>query len=190
MFTLPTRILAYVLCGVILLLGGSLLKEWYFPNYEAIIAGQAREPIVLTEVKVIREAKKVIQTRPVALPVLTDKQQRSTADKFSLDMSVVSLLTQVEVPKAPDGGEAAVTITPEGSVGVTFKPNRRSFWELGGDWEIGGGLVAHGLEQGVRLHGAKDLLRAGRINLKIEADIDLVGSEINSEVALLGVYRW
>lgn len=193
MFPLPSRILTYILAGVLLLFAGGAVKDWYFPGVDepsAIATSLTRKPYQRTlETKEIREAPTRVVERPVLAPDLTDRQEEKLEKRFGLDLNTDDLLTRVEIPRAPDGGEAAVTLDAGGQVDVTFRPNRPSFFDLGGSFEVGAGVVLNSRGQGYRLHAEKDLLRMGRTYLNIEGNLDLVGGETDASGALLLVYR-
>lgn len=192
LFPMQSRILIYILTGVLVLFAAGAVKDWYFPGSAAgDVAGLLTRPQsqLTLQTKVVRDAPTRVVERPVLAPDLTERQEKKLAERFSLDLNTNDLLTSVEIPRAPDGGEAAVTLDSDGQVDVTFRPNRPKFFDLGGSLEVGGGVVLNSRGQGFRLHAEKDLLRAGRMYLNLEGNLDLVGGETDASGALLLVYR-
>lgn len=102
-----------------------------------------------------------------------------------------SLLTEVDTGKLKYGGTALVSLDAHGETRVTIAPKRAPFFELGGDWEVGGGILYDSAAgQGFTIHAGKDLLRTGHVTTKIVADLDLVQGQPRGRAAVLGIVKF
>jgi hypothetical protein len=190
LFPLPTRILTYILLGLALLVGAGAVKDWYFPGPSEVGAGLTRTHYQRTiETPEVRRAPKKTVQRDVVIPELPPRQAEKVAERFGLDLDTDALLTKVAIPESPDGGEAAVTLGPSGQVEVTYKPNRPSFFDVGGPLEVGAGVTVNSHGQGIRLFGAKELARVGFVRLRLEGNLDVVSGQTDASASLLAVYR-
>lgn len=190
MFPLPARLLTYALLIVTVVLGAGALKDWYLPSTDGpALTTRARQRIVLTPTKEAREAAKATVTTKVVTLKPKPKDLARIEKRYSLDLNTDKLLTEAVVPKSPDGGEVAVTLTPSGETKISYVPSRPKLFEFGGPLEFGGGALLTSGGQGFRLLAAKDLLRVGFIHLRVEGDLDIVNGNTRGAVALLGVYR-
>ncbi len=183
----------YLLLGLTLFFAAGAVKDWYFPDdpYGYGSTALTRQPSQRTlETKVVAKAPHKTLATTVSVPELTPRQTKKIEERYGLNLNIDRLLTEVSIPKLPDGGEAAVTLSPDGQTTVTVQPHRPNFLDIGGGFEVGAGmLVDSRLGEGFRLHAAKDLARVGRINIKLEGDLDVLSGETNGRAALLAVYR-
>ncbi len=185
--------------GLVLFVGGGILATHYFPQVKWIAApaqGFSKpEPATAEPTKLAdKMPTEIHECRPTVVYKPSPKQEAKLEEKFHVELSAPSspaVLANVEIPKAPQGGEVLVTSTPEGQTVVAFAPDRPSFFELGGPFEVGGGVLWDSRDgQGVRLHAGKDLARIWKINVKATADLDLIGGRTETRAALLGVVRF
>lgn len=193
----PTRYLAYALTALFVLAFGGELVRWYGGGDAAPGRTAAtRRPQRLAPTKAAE--KMAIAEKPAAVVVKapTRKQAEKLEQRFTLGLEAAGagdaqLVNVWHIPKAPAGGEVAVTVSPTGQASATFVEEPLPFFAWGGDWEAGAGAVVDvGGGYGVRLHAGKDLLRAGRMVLKVEADLDAVRGETQGRAAVLGVIRF
>lgn len=195
---LPARPLLYAAGGLALLVGGGIVGAHYFPQVKWVAAPPASFekplPVIVERTKFIDRVKTETITKEVVVYRPNPKQEARLEEKFHVELSAASspvVLASVEIPKAPQGGEVLVTSTPEGQTVATFAPDRPSFFELGGPFEVGGGILWDSREgQGFRLHAGKDLARIWKINVKATADLDLIGGRTETRAALIGVVRF
>jgi hypothetical protein len=177
--------IVYAIAGLALLFLGGMIRDWYRPPPP----GPKPVPTVAKETSDIAKAEKQTVERRIQIPTLPPKTQARIERDFSLDLDATSLLTKVETPPAPHGGEAVVTLSPEGATTVTFLPKPEPFFDLGGDWEIAAGPLYKNGELGARVRISRDLARLGKLRFRGEVGVD-VGRETDVNAALLGVVRF
>jgi len=198
-WSLPARPLLYAAGGLLALVGAGIIGSHYFPEVRWIAAPppslEKPEPVTAEPTKLAEKmAPELQECRPTVVYRPTPKQEVKLEEKFHVELSAPSspaVLANVEIPKAPEGGEVLVTSTPEGQTVVTFASDRPSFFQLGGPFEVGGGVLWDSREgQGFRLHAGKDLGRIWKITVKASADLDLIGGRTETRAALMGVVRF
>lgn len=184
----PVKVALGCLGALLLLFVAGLVRDYYRKPEPT---GVRPPPVVAKPMKTVASAPKRVVERKLVVPELPPKAVERVEQRFSLDLSAEELLTHVEIPKAPYGGEAAVTLPATGEPQVTFVANPRPFFDLGGEWAIAGGPVLHhDGELAVRLRVAKDLARVGPVFIRVEGAV--TGARHNSEldVAVLGEARF
>lgn len=122
---------------------------------------------------------------PVEVPVIVEvpaKVEKRLEEDFQIKLPELreegrELIDIQEVPKAPHGGEMALTIhTKTGKVESIFRPKPAPFFELGGLREAG--VDYDPLSAAVRGYYRQDLVRIGPgvVNAKVFASAPLRGS--------------
>jgi hypothetical protein len=115
-----------------------------------------------------------VKTEKVTVPVevireLPAKEAAHLEKDFGLKLDLLhaenkELAKVLDVPKAPNGGEMALTVnTATGAIDGVFSATRAPFFHLGGMREIGVGYDV--IQRGIALHYSQDLARVGPVVL-------------------------
>jgi len=126
-------------------------------------------PVVTEQVKWLRGKTKVerVEVPVEVIRTVTPKVADRLREDFKLDLNTLrsekkELVDVREVPKAPYGGEMALTVhTETGKVDTIFRPKPQPFLELGGLREAGVGYDP--LNAAVRVYGRMDVGRVGPV---------------------------
>lgn len=116
-------------------------------------------PVVAPVTERVAEAPAVRVEAPLAVPQLAPKVVRRIVKDYGKPVATVDeagtvvddtghaipggieaadlLLSEVALPRMPDGGGAIVTRTPGGAIEVTVRPQPRRFFDLRSEWAIG-----------------------------------------------------
>lgn len=107
--------------------------------------------------------------------------------RFSLDLDLEHLLGVWPIPKAPHGGEVAVTLPAGGGQAeVVFRRSKPPLFSLGGERFVGAGLVQTGSGSGLGAAGYADLFRVrDRWALRLVGGTAAAGGETDWQ---LGAY--
>lgn len=186
---------AYAAAAVIVLLVVGELVRWYAPGDPLAIpvaSGRRAPAVALPATKAAAKVERSAATVTVRPLAPTAKQEERLSGALRLDLAGQgdALLGAWETPASAAGGDVAVLTGADGEPRAVYVPKPRPFFEVGGPWEIGGGLVAGTEGYGGTVHVGKDLARAGRVTLKIEADADVLADGVQGRVAVLAVGRF
>lgn len=189
--------------GVVAVVGWFLLGE-----YRDWRRGEGAPPVPVVAQPTERTATApvVTVTAPLQAPVLPPKVVKRIAKDYGKSVATLNpagevvddegdvlpggleagdlVLTEVELPKLPDGGDALVTRSPGGAVEVTVRPKPRKFFELRSDWAVGALLDPTGTGNW-RGYARWNGLRIGRVYAVVEAGGERRASE-SGAYALVG----
>ena len=173
-----------IACGAMWL----LLGEWSFWRHND---GARRPPIVARATARVAEAPQVkIPEAPLVAPALPPKVVKRIAKDYGKPVSTLTeagevvdssgaiipgglevsdlVLTEVEIPRLPEGGGALVTRKPGGGVEVTVRAAPRRFFELRSEFSVGA-LVDPTGGGDWRGYARWSGLRLGRVHAIVEA---------------------
>jgi hypothetical protein len=191
-----SRFVAYGLLALILVTTAGIVAAHYWPDLRWVAAPvtyDAPLPRVARETKIITKMVPQVVTREVVVYKPSPAQQEKIEDRYDLKLDEVGreILTEVDTGKLAHGGTALVTINEQGEAEVKIAAKRAPFFELGGPFEVGGGLAySSELGQGLTIHAGKDLFRVWKVTTKVEADLDIHAGKTYGRAAVLGVVRF
>jgi hypothetical protein len=184
------RPVAYGLLAIVLLVVVGVVAQRYWPELRWIASPQDVDvrplPRLAPKTTIItKHSEPIVVTRQVVVYKPAPKQAAQLEKKYDLK------LAEVDTGKLQYGGEALVTMNEKGEAEVKIAPKRAPFFELGGPFEVGGGLAySSGHGQGFTVHAGKDLGRVWKLTGKISADLDLYAGQTYGRATVLAVVRF
>lgn len=196
-FNFPApRWAVYGVIALASLTGAGVIAGHYWPDLRWIAAPEdlgPQRPLTLPQTKIVEKMVPKVVTRQVVVYEPNPKQVAKLENTYDLKLKEAGrqLLTEVTIPKLENGGTAIVTVNEAGATEVKVAPARASFFQLGGNFEVGAGMVyAAGHGQGFTIHAGKDLGRVWKIHVKVDADLDVYAGQTQGRAAILGVVRF
>lgn len=191
------RPVAYGLLALVLVSVVGVIGSRYWPDLRWIASPEDVDtrplPRLAPKTTIItKKSAPTIITREVVVYKPAPKQAAELEKRYDLRLAEVGhVLTEVDTGKLAHGGTALVTMNEKGEAEVTIAPKRAPFFELGGPFEVGGGLAySSGQGQGFTLHAGKDLGRIWKLTGKVSADLDIYSGQTYGRAAVLAVVRF